>query len=97
MKERNYEPFDVKKFLRGGEKLYGKGFIKTEGFEKTVAGFSLAEKLFRIMEEKKSFRLELVYDAKALNTNYCIFVSTDEDKGKNAQGSQDMKCPQLRL
>ena len=95
--ERKYEPFEPERFSGGGETLHAEGFIKTEGFEKTVAAFSLAEKMFRIMEEKKSFRLELVYDAKALNTNYCIFVSTDEDKGENAQGSQDVKYPELRL
>lgn len=96
--ERKYEPFEPEKFSGGGdETLHAEGFIKTEGFEKTVAAFSLAEKLFKIMEEKKSFRLEVIYDAKALNTSYCIFVPKDEDKGRNAQGSQDMKYPELHL
>ena len=95
--ERKYEPFEPEKFSGEGETLHAEGFIKTEGFEKTVAAFSLAEKMFRIMEEKKSFRLEVVYDAKALNTSYCIFVPKDEDKEKNAQGSQDVKYPELHL
>lgn len=55
--------------------LIGKGFVKTEGFEKSVVFFmSLLRQIWEVSQKHKSFRLELDYDAEALNTRYRFYV-----------------------
>lgn len=45
-------------------------FVKTKGFEKTVAfQMSLSSLLWEAMQEKKNFRMVLEYDAEAQNVN----------------------------
>lgn len=45
-------------------------FVKTEGFEKSIAfEMSLANLLWETMSKKKNFRMVLEYDAEELNVN----------------------------
>lgn len=82
MKEKKFIPFsseDAKKLEREGERLESKGFVKTEGFEKAIVLLmTITEEMWRLTQDNKSFRMELIYDAETLNTNYCFFVPTDK-------------------
>lgn len=75
-----FYPGVIKKFfrisLRKGRKEDGEmekfahQFVKTKGFEKTVAfQMSLSSLLWEAMQEKKNFRMVLEYDAEAQNVN----------------------------
>lgn len=76
--------------LGGGYSLESKGFIKTEGFEKVVVLLMTAcSELWKLMESKKSFRMELFYDAKTLNTDYRFF--TPDEKESEACSNQECK------
>lgn len=76
--------------LGGGYSLESKGFIKTEGFEKVVVLLMTAcSELWKLMESKKSFRMELFYDAKTLNTDYRFF--TPDKKESEACSNQECK------
>lgn len=45
-------------------------FVKTKGFEKTVAfQMLLSSLLWKAMQKKKNFRMVLEYDAEAQNVN----------------------------
>ncbi len=56
-----------------------KGHFRTDLFEKTVTFLmTILQAMFRIMNEHKSFRLEIKYDAEALNLHYEFFVPTDK-------------------
>lgn len=45
-------------------------FVKTKGFEQTIAfEMSLTKLLWEAMQKKKNFRMVLEYDAEALNVN----------------------------
>ena len=74
----------------GGYSIESKGFIKTEGFEKVVVLLMTAcSELWKLMESKKSFRMELFYDAKTLNTDYRFF--TPDEKDSEACSNQECK------
>lgn len=87
--KKKYIPFsmeDAAKLAKGNEKLIAKAHVKTEGFEKSVVFLmSLMEQIWQVSNKCKSFRLELFYDAEALNTNYVFFAPTD-------QSESDGKC-----
>lgn len=80
--EQKYESFtveDAERLARESEKLTCKGFVKTDDFEKTVALLmQMTGVIWKIMQENKSFRMELFYDAETLNTNYCFFTPTNK-------------------
>lgn len=80
--KQKYESFtveDAERLAKEGEKLTVKGFVKTDGFEKTVALLmQMTEVIWKITQENKSFRMELFYDAETLNTNYCFFTPTNQ-------------------
>lgn len=70
---------DGEKLARDGERLVGKGFVKTHGFEGTIAFvMSIMQQMWKIAQEHKGFRMELVYDAETLNTNYFFFAPIDK-------------------
>lgn len=86
----NHVPFHsyASKLARDDEKLIADAFVKTEGFDKSVVFFmSLLEQIWQVANKYKSFRMELYYDAEALNTNYAFFVPID-------QSESDGKCPE---
>lgn len=91
MVNRTHKPFTIemaRDLAKDGEELLSKGFVKTEGFDKTIAFLmSLTEEIYRIATKKKSFRMELFYDAETLNVNYCFFgLSSD---GTDAKKQED--------
>lgn len=66
------------------EKLAVKAIVKTEGFEKTVIFMSELMRQFYLMAARhKSFRMELFYDAEALNVDYCFFVPKEPESLKS--------------
>lgn len=75
--ERKYVPFsveDAEKLAKDGERATLKGFVKTEGFDKTVVFMaSIMQQIWEVSQRSKSFRMELFYDAEALNTYYVFF------------------------
>lgn len=81
---RKYIPFsmeDAKSLAKSGEELESKGFVKTEGFEKAIVlWMEMTKEIYRMMSENKSFRMELIYDAKALNVNYYFLVRTSQNR-----------------
>lgn len=80
--EQKYIPFtleDAGRLARNGEKLVGKGSVRTEGFEKSVVFLmSLMERIWQAAQENKSFRMELFYNAETLKTDYCFFAPIDK-------------------
>jgi hypothetical protein len=73
-KERNYEPITK----TGWEE---RGFVKSEGFEKVIVLLmTITEQIWRMMQKHKSFRMELDYDAEALNTNYFFYTANDKSE-----------------
>lgn len=57
------------------ENLIAEGFVKTEGFEKSVVFLmSLMGQIWEVSQKYKSFRMELDYDAEALNTQYRFYL-----------------------
>lgn len=69
----------IENLIQDGEQLVEKGFVKTYGFEETIAFImSITQQIWRIAQKHKSFRMELAYDAKTLNTNYFFFAPTDK-------------------
>lgn len=64
-----------------GEKLAGEGFVKTDGFEKSIAFLMLAaNRIWEMAKKHKSFRMELAYNAESMNTEYRFFVSEDDKR-----------------
>lgn len=64
---------------RVGERFICKGVVKTNGFDGTVAFMTaFMEQLYHMTSKYQSFRMELLYDAKALNTDYFFFVPITE-------------------
>lgn len=88
-KERKFIPFseaDAQKAAKKGEKFAGRGMVKTEGFEKTIAFLmGMAGSIFTYMNKNKSFRMELFYDAESLNTNYCFYTPVSQCKKEDSQ------------
>lgn len=70
MENRTHKPFTIemaRDLAKDGEELLSKGFVKTEGFDKTVAFLmSLTEEIYRIATKHKSFRMELFMTRKPL-------------------------------
>lgn len=57
-------------------------FVKTKGFEQTVAfQMSLSTLIWKAMQEKKSFRMVLEYDAEAQNVNINFEENNPEPEG----------------
>ena len=81
-KERKFVPFseeEAKKAAKKGEEFAGRGMVKTEGFEKTIAFLiGMAGSIYTYMNNNKSFRMELFYDAESLNTNYCFYTPVSQ-------------------
>lgn len=64
-----------------GEKLAGKGFVKTDGFEKLICFLMAASsRIWEMAQKHKSFRMEVEYNAETLNTEYSFFVSDDDKR-----------------
>ena len=80
VEKREYVPFGDKaaeQLAREGEHLVSRGFVKTQGFEETIAFvMSLTKEIWNIAQQHKGFRMELSYNAETLNTNYCFFATT---------------------
>jgi|GEM_PF-2686735 len=97
MESRTHKPFTIemaRDLAKDGEKLLSKGFVKTEGFDKTVVFLmSLTEEIYRITTTHKSFRMELFYDAETLNTNYCFFTSDSDEQGEMDQADRESMDP----
>lgn len=54
---------------RGGQEPESQGLVNTKSFENMVATMMTAmNELWRLIESKKSFRVELNYNAKTLNS-----------------------------
>ena len=85
--KRKYTPFreeDAEMLRRDGEKLVQKGLVKTEGFDKSVVFCSTwMQQILKMMEQHKTFRMELLYDAEALNVNYCFFAPMNTSESDN--------------
>ena len=90
LEKREQRPLTLEKaegLAREGERIEGRGFVKTEGFDKTIAFvMSLTETIWQITQKHKSFRMELFYDAETLNTNYYLFTPvTDKCESNDIQ------------
>lgn len=87
--EQKYIPFsleDAGKLARDGEEIIGMSSVRTEGFEKSIAFLmSLMEQIWQITQERKSFRMELFYNAETLKTNYCFFSPIDEPASNDSK------------
>ena len=78
-------------WVGGGYELESEGFIKTEGFEKVVVSLITAgSELWRLMEDKKSFCMELHYDAKTLNTQYRFYTPNEDTKSEASEYQSDL-------
>lgn len=56
--------------------------VNTEGFEKIVVGLKhWIEMTLRAIQEHKSFRIEIKYNAEAAKTDFCIYTPTKDEKG----------------
>lgn len=97
MENRTHKPFTIemaRDLARDGEELLSKGFVKTEGFDKSVVFLmSLTEEIYRIATKHKSFRMELFYDAETLNTNYCFFTTNSDGQGETDQEDREPTDP----
>ena len=66
------------------------GFVKTASFERTIAFLAmLTEILTEAASKYKSFRVELEYDAEALNTYYAVSVPMQSDGDCRTVESQE--------
>ena len=75
---------DAQKFVNEGEQLAAKCSVKTEGFEKSVVLLmTITEDIWKLAQKNKSFRMELFYDAEALNVNYCFFIPLEKGEKEN--------------
>ena len=64
---------------RGGQEPESQGLVNTKSFENMVATLMTAmNELWRLMESKKSFRAELNYNAKTLNSEYRLYLLKDD-------------------
>lgn len=64
---------------RGGQEPESQGLVNTKSFENMVATLMTAmNELWRLMESKKSFRAELNYNAKTLNSEYQLYLIKDD-------------------
>lgn len=64
---------------RGGQEPESQGLVNTKSFENMVATLMTAmNELWRLMESKKSFRAELNYNAKTLNSEYRLYLIKDD-------------------
>ena len=78
LKEVRMRQEDAEKLVKKGEKLGAQGFVKTYGFEHSMVFLMQFAKAFcKTVSEHKSFRMELIYDAEALNTDYVFFIPTE--------------------
>ena len=63
----------------GGQEPESQGLVNTKSFENMVATMMTAmNELWRLMESKKSFRVELNYNAKTLNSEYRLYLLKDD-------------------
>jgi len=70
---------DAKKHVRDGEELVGHGFVKRDGFDKSMVFLRcFADGLVKMASRHQSFRMELVYDAETLNTDYYFFAPSKD-------------------
>lgn len=68
-----------KNISRQGTEI-GKGFVKTKGFDKSVVCFmSLLKQIWEVSQKHKNFRMELDYDAEALNVEYRFYLPTTSE------------------
>lgn len=64
---------------RGGQEPESQGLVNTKNFENMVATLMTAmNELWRLIESKKSFRVELNYNAKTLNSEYRLYLIKDD-------------------
>lgn len=93
--EQKYIPFtleDAERLAMGGEKLVGKGSVRTEGFEKSVVFLmSMMERIWQVAQENKSFRMELFYNAETLKTDYCFFAPIDKPASDDIERKSDFR------
>lgn len=87
---------EAEKLVKEGEKLGAQGFVKTCGFEHSMAFLmQFAEAVCKTASEHKRFRMELMYDADALNTDYVFFVPEESMPDGSPQGLTLEKIDQL--
>ena len=87
---------EAEKLVKEGEKLGAQGFVKTCGFEHSMAFLmQFAEAVCKTASEHKRFRMELMYDADALNTDYVFFVPEESMPDGSPQGLTPEKIDQL--
>lgn len=81
----------IEKLKREGEQFENYGWVKTDGFEKSIAFFmTLTENIFKMASKHKSFRMELVYNAETFNTYYFFFVPIESESDcKNLEHAKD--------
>lgn len=78
---------------QGGQEPESQGLVNTKSFENMVATLMTAmNELWRLMESKKSFRVELNYNAKTLNSEYRLYLLKDDAplKSANQEGQSDL-------
>lgn len=78
---------------RGGQEPESQGLVNTKSFENMVATLmTTMNELWRLMESKKSFRVELNYNAKTLNSEYRLYLLKDDAplKSANKEGQSDL-------
>ena len=78
---------------QGGQEPESQGLVNTKSFENMVATLMTAmNELWRLMESKKSFRVELDYNAKTLNSEYRLYLLKDDAplKSANQEGQSDL-------
>lgn len=57
------------------------GFVKNEGFVKAVVLFkSWLDAIEKAIFKKENFRAEIVHDTEGLNTYFCIYTKSNEQK-----------------
>ncbi len=79
---------EAEKLAKEGERLEAQGFVKTYGFEHSMAFLmDFAEAFTKMALRHKRFRMELIYNAKALNTDYIFFVPKESGLDGSLQES----------
>ena len=64
---------------RGGQEPESQVLVNKKSFENMVATLMTAtNELWRLIESKKSFRVELNYNAKTLNSEYRLYLIKDD-------------------
>ncbi len=83
-----------KNISRQGTTEIGKGFAKTEGFDKSVVCFmSLLKQIWELSQKHKNFRMELDYDAEALNVEYRFYLPETDTGGEEYGERTDYSTP----